>query len=79
MIELAAAGGPPGGGNASAAAAALSHTRRGPAHLTGAGNYWLDVYDPSGRRIAARIWLLDSGDRGCASSRLGWCVAHAPP
>jgi pre-mRNA-splicing factor SYF1 len=50
----------------------LSLTQAGPRYLTGAGNYWLDVYDAAGSRVAARIWMLDSGNRGCDELPDGW-------
>ena len=51
----------------------LSLTQPGPAHLRGAGNYWLDVLEPGeGTAVAARIWMLDSGNRGCGTQAQGW-------
>ena len=35
------------------------------------GNYWLDVLAESGQRTALRLWLLDSGSRGCVG-KAGW-------
>lgn len=50
-----------------------SLTRAGPEHITGATNYWIDLADSA--RIRARLWFLDSMDRGCAGMT-GWgCVA----
>ncbi|GAB4821833.1 hypothetical protein N2152v2_008879 [Parachlorella kessleri] len=38
-------------------------------------SYYIDLYDPDGLGIAARIWMLDSNDRGCGPLRAGWgCV-----
>lgn len=61
VVEL---GGAAGGG--------LSLTQPGPSHLTGAGNYYLDVCDAQGQQVAARIWMLDSGNRGCGRLAWGW-------
>jgi pre-mRNA-splicing factor SYF1 len=52
----------------------LSLTQPGPANITGAGNYYIDVYDSTGTQVAARIWMLDSGNRGCERLAWGWCV-----
>ena len=35
-------------------------------------SYYLDVYDSYGLGTAARIWMLDSNDRGCGQLRAGW-------
>ena len=35
-------------------------------------SYFLDIYDPDGVVLAARIWMLDSNDRGCGQLRAGW-------
>ncbi|KAL4427687.1 hypothetical protein ABPG75_001776 [Micractinium tetrahymenae] len=67
---------------------AFGLTRQGPASVAGASNFWLDVHPyspPLGRAgaaggdaadgPAARIWLLDSGDRYCPPLMYGWgCV-----
>lgn len=45
---------------------------QGPEGITGASNYWLDILEPSGAAVAARIWMLDSGNRGCADSPRSW-------
>ncbi len=50
----------------------LSLTQQGPANVSGAGNYYLDIYDTSGKAVAARVWLLDSNNRGCQHTRAGW-------
>ena len=55
----------------------LSLTKRGPRRLTGASNFWVDVADPAGAGLApaARIWFLDSMDRGCGEEVEGYgCV-----
>lgn len=54
----------------------LSLTRPGPAGLPGAGAYWIDVLGPgTSRDVAARIWMVDSGNRGCDGTASGWgCV-----
>lgn len=43
----------------------------GPQGLTGAANYWLDVYDAAGEEVAARVWVLDSGNMVCEGLS-GW-------
>ena len=51
----------------------LSLTKSGPARLSGAGNYWLDVLAPgNSSKVAARLWFLDSGNRGCDGGAAGW-------
>ena len=50
----------------------LSLTELGPEDVPGASNYWLDIYDPSGAAVAARVWILDSGDKGCGGVMEGW-------
>lgn len=51
----------------------LSLTQPGPASLGGSGNYWLDVLAPgNSSQPAARIWFLDSGNRGCNGEAAGW-------
>lgn len=51
----------------------LSLSRAGPARLSGAGNYWVDVLAPgNSTEVAARLWFLDSGNRGCNGSAAGW-------
>lgn len=50
----------------------LSMTQPGPPDLAGAANYWLDVLEPEGSTVAARIWMLDSGNRGCGRLASGW-------
>eukprot|EP00892_Ulva_mutabilis_P003758 jgi/Ulvmu1/1754/UM117_0031.1 len=55
----------------------FSLSQLGHAHLTGAGNYWLDILpsDSTSAAPAARLWFLDSMSRGCAGIS-GWgCVA----
>lgn len=59
-------------------------TRQGPAAASGASNFWLDIHphgaqtgragaaDEGGDAPAARIWLLDSGDRYCPPLMYGW-------
>ena len=47
----------------------ISCTRRGPQGITGTSNYFLDVLDGNG--VGARIWFLDSMDRGCRNVP-GW-------
>lgn len=44
----------------------------GPEDITGAANYYLDVYDSAGEELAARIWVLDSMDRSCEDVGGGW-------
>ncbi|KAI3429468.1 hypothetical protein D9Q98_005560 [Chlorella vulgaris] len=67
--------------------APLSLTRQGPQQATGATNYHLDILGPAGARAArggdgtedpaARVWLLDSGERTCPPLMFGWgCVAE---
>ncbi|KAL4444638.1 hypothetical protein ABPG77_002455 [Micractinium sp. CCAP 211/92] len=55
-------------------------TRQGPAAASGASNYWLDIHPAAGGGAdapAARVWLLDSGDRYCPPLMYGWgCVAE---
>lgn len=51
-------------------------TRQGPAAASGASNYWLDIHPAAGGGAdapAARVWLLDSGDRYCPPLMYGWC------
>ncbi len=50
----------------------LSLTQQGPEGVTGASNYYLDIYDARGEEVAARVWLLDSMDRGCERTTAGW-------
>ena len=51
----------------------LSLSQSGPATLSGAGNYWLDVLEPgNSSQVAARLWFLDSGNRGCNGGAAGW-------
>ena len=47
------------------------------------GNGWLDILGPEGGAdscrdnkpaVAARLWLLDSMDRGCGLHHQSWCV-----
>lgn len=60
-------------------------TRQGPAAASGASNFWLDVHPHSPPQLgragaaggsadapAARVWLLDSGDRFCPPLMFGW-------
>lgn len=49
----------------------LSLTRAGPPWLSGAGNYWVDVQAPN-NSVAARLWFLDSGNRGCNGGAASW-------
>lgn len=50
----------------------LALTRPGPAHLPGGANYWVDVLAPgNSTAAAARIWSLDSGNRGCGRMASG--------
>jgi hypothetical protein len=46
-------------------------TQQGQQDPTGT-SYFLDIFDPSGEAVAARIWMLDSNDRGCEQLRAGW-------
>lgn len=51
----------------------LSLTKSGPARLSGAGNYWVDVLAlGNSSEVAARLWFLDSGNRGCNGGAAGW-------
>ncbi len=51
----------------------LSLSQSGPATLSGAGNYWLDVLEPgNSSQVAVRLWFLDSGNRGCNGGAAGW-------
>ncbi|KAL4452418.1 hypothetical protein ABPG75_008080 [Micractinium tetrahymenae] len=60
---------------ASAVGGSLSLTLPGPEGLPGGGNYWIDVLEPQGEAVAARIWMVDSGNRGCGQLAWGWgCV-----
>jgi hypothetical protein len=62
----------------------LSHSRPGPHNITGGANYFVDVYNTGncdslqegrgGGHVAARIWILDSGDRGCMETEKSWQV-----
>lgn len=61
---------------ASAVGGSLSLTRPGPEGLPGGGNYWIDVLEPRGEAVAARIWMLDSGNRGCGHLAWGWCAGR---
>lgn len=46
---------------------------RGPQGANaGASNYYLDIMDSDGQVVAARIWMLDSNNRGCGQLRAGW-------
>lgn len=42
-----------------------SLTQMGPREAVGLSNYYLDVAGPKGAAAAMRIWMLDSGGRGC--------------
>ena len=42
-----------------------SLTRMGPRQAIGLSNYYLDIGANKGGATAARIWMLDSGGRGC--------------
>lgn len=53
------------------AATNCSCTRRGPTGITGVSNYYVDVLEPSGNGVGARLWVLDSMDRGCRNVP-GW-------
>ena len=51
----------------------LSLSQAGPPGLSGAGNYWVDVLAPGeSTEVAARLWFLDSGNRGCNGGAAGW-------
>lgn len=70
----------------------VSCTHEGPGNLTGVSNYWLDVLESGGGgeggdgdeggRAAARLYFLDSMDRGCRevpgwyAIRGGGCLFH---
>lgn len=43
----------------------------GPEGLTGASNYYVDVYSADGKEVAARVWILDSGNMVCEGLS-GW-------
>jgi hypothetical protein len=50
-----------------------SLTQQGPEGITGATNYFLPVLARNGSDVeAARIWFLDSMDRGCGLAMFGW-------
>ncbi len=42
-----------------------SLTQLGPREAMGLSNYYLDIAPNKGSGPAARIWMLDSGGRGC--------------
>lgn len=48
--------------------AQLSYTKQGPLNITGASNYYIDVGSSKNESTAARIWMLDSMDRGCGTN-----------
>ncbi|GAB4822377.1 hypothetical protein N2152v2_009423 [Parachlorella kessleri] len=50
----------------------LSLTQQGPQNISHASNYYLDIFDAAGEEVAARIWMLDSGDLGCGNVSQGW-------
>lgn len=53
----------------------LSLTQNGPMNITGATNYFIDVRAYGESRAAARLWFLDSMDRGCENVTSSWgCV-----
>jgi hypothetical protein len=37
------------------------------------GNYWIDIQAPRKREALLRLWMFDSGNRGCGGVP-GWCV-----
>eukprot|EP00887_Chlorella_sp_A99_P005029 scaffold4.g5029.t1 len=52
-----------------------SLTQQGPASVTGASNYYLEVLESSGSDVAFRIWFLDSMNHGCGNATGVWgCV-----
>jgi len=59
----------------------LSLTLPGPANISGGGNFWIDLLapQPGGQAgnaaeaaVVGRIWMLDSGNRGCGRLAWGW-------
>lgn len=42
-----------------------SLTQMGPKEAMGLSNYYLDILPARGAQSAARVWMLDSGGRGC--------------
>ena len=40
-------------------------TKAGPRQAIGLSNYYMDVAAPKAGGRGARIWMLDSGGRGC--------------
>lgn len=52
----------------------LSLTQQGPSNITGASNYYIDILGGDGS-VAARVWFLDSMDRGCEGQAGAGCVA----
>lgn len=54
----------------------LSLTRHGPKNITGAANYYLDIYPfASTAQPAARLWFFDSMAKGCEGVKRSWgCV-----
>ena len=56
----------------------LSYTQIGPNDITGASNYFIDVYSGiSGKsdRVDLRLWFFDSMSRGCEGEESWGCVA----
>jgi pre-mRNA-splicing factor SYF1 len=43
-----------------------SLTQLGPREAMGLSNYHLEILAPKGAQASARIWMLDSGGRGCS-------------
>ena len=57
----------------------LSYTRVGPEDITGASNYYLDVYSGvAGQedRVDARLWFFDSMNRECEGQESWGCVGR---
>jgi len=58
----------------------LSYSRIGPDDITGASNYYIDVYSGvSGHedRVDLRLWFFDSMSRGCEGNSSSWgCVGR---
>ena len=47
---------------------------QGPANVSGDTNYYLHIYDATGQSPLARLWLLDTGDKGCGGVEHSWWV-----
>eukprot|EP01025_Chloroclados_australasicus_P017529 TRINITY_DN18953_c1_g1_i1.p1 TRINITY_DN18953_c1_g1~~TRINITY_DN18953_c1_g1_i1.p1 ORF type:complete len:418 (-),score=47.86 TRINITY_DN18953_c1_g1_i1:209-1399(-) len=55
----------------------LAMTQVGPDHISGASNYYLDVFAHNGDQIVIRIWFLDTMGKGCNNLPNSWgCVAN---